>query len=316
MSSLDTALDELYALPLDEFTSARNALATRLKKEGDKKGAEQVKKLGKPTVSAWVVNQLHRERSAELEALIEAGDAMRSAQRSALRGEGGDELREASRAQREALSKLMRSSAQILEAAGHAASDATLDRVGVSLQALSAAGWGESQPGRLERDIEPPGFDALAGLLAGTPANAQRPAAPTKKKPERARVEPRGGDTEVEVSYEEGVDDKAEQRAAEQRAREQRAEAEALIEQAKKRARKLEREAEDAEQARARAEERARALREEAQEAARRAREVQERADAAADKTRAAAAEAKDAARSAAEATREVEAAEKALRKL
>jgi hypothetical protein len=52
--SLDSRVDELYQLPLDEFTAARNALAKSLKGEE----AESVKRLQKPTIVPWAVNQL------------------------------------------------------------------------------------------------------------------------------------------------------------------------------------------------------------------------------------------------------------------
>lgn len=303
MSDTDDAIDELYALPVEEFTAARNALAARLKKDGSKAEAEQVKRLAKPTVSAWVMNQLHRERASELDKLVQAGEAVRDAQSGALRGGGGDELRDASRAQREAQSRLMRAAAEILEAGGHAASAATLDRVSISLQALAATGWGDAQPGRLERDLEPPGFDALAGLLASTPPKQTRPSTTTRADKSKK------GEVDVEVSYE--GDALASAAAEQERAR--RAEAEAALEQAKKRAKKLARDAEEAEKTKARAEERSRALRDEAADARRRAEEAQERADAAAQKAEAAAEEVRAAKRSAAEAEREVAAAERAL---
>jgi hypothetical protein len=52
-------VDALFKLPLDEFTSARNALAAQLKKVGKQAEAIEVKALVKPSVSAWVVNQLY-----------------------------------------------------------------------------------------------------------------------------------------------------------------------------------------------------------------------------------------------------------------
>ena len=48
MSALDDKIDELYALPLADFTAARNALAKTLK--GDEAAA--VKRLEKPSVVA------------------------------------------------------------------------------------------------------------------------------------------------------------------------------------------------------------------------------------------------------------------------
>ena len=53
-------IDQLFALPLDEFTAARNELARRLKQDGDAEAAEGVRGLAKPTVAAWAVNQLAR----------------------------------------------------------------------------------------------------------------------------------------------------------------------------------------------------------------------------------------------------------------
>src|ERR671932_801348 len=50
-ADLDDDLDALYSGPLDEFVTARNALAGRLRKAGDREAAERVKKLPKPPVS-------------------------------------------------------------------------------------------------------------------------------------------------------------------------------------------------------------------------------------------------------------------------
>jgi hypothetical protein len=49
----DPSVDRLYELPLDEFVAARDALAKERKDPA-------VKKLRKPTVPAWAVNQLAR----------------------------------------------------------------------------------------------------------------------------------------------------------------------------------------------------------------------------------------------------------------
>ena len=52
--------DDLYALPLDGFTPARDARAKEFKAGGDKELAERVRKLKKPSTAAWVVNLLVR----------------------------------------------------------------------------------------------------------------------------------------------------------------------------------------------------------------------------------------------------------------
>ena len=54
-AKIEPQVDELYKLPLDEFTKARNTLAKTLSGT-DKKG---VAALVKPSVAMWVVNQLY-----------------------------------------------------------------------------------------------------------------------------------------------------------------------------------------------------------------------------------------------------------------
>ena len=56
-STLDPEIARLYAVPLAEFTPARNALAARLRKAGQADEAEAVKALRKPTPPVWAINQ-------------------------------------------------------------------------------------------------------------------------------------------------------------------------------------------------------------------------------------------------------------------
>ena len=103
---LETELDRLYGLPLDEFTSARNELAGRLKKAGQGDAAEAVHALRKPSVALWAVNQLARRNEEGLKALLDAGRALRRAQEQALRGKSSDALRAATAAERTAVREL------------------------------------------------------------------------------------------------------------------------------------------------------------------------------------------------------------------
>ena len=50
--TLESQIDKLYQIPLDEFTPARNALAKET-------GESEIKKLEKPNLAAWSVNQLY-----------------------------------------------------------------------------------------------------------------------------------------------------------------------------------------------------------------------------------------------------------------
>src|SRR5438067_13886485 len=94
---VDEAAEQLYGLPLDEFTSARNAATKELRDRGLTAEAEEVMALAKPSVSAWAVNQLTRRRHSDLDEFLEAAEAAREAQ---LGGQPG--AREAIKRQRDA----------------------------------------------------------------------------------------------------------------------------------------------------------------------------------------------------------------------
>ena len=81
-SKLESQIDELYQLPLDEFTNARNALAKTLS-GSDKK---TVASLVKPSVAMWIVNQLYWQDPATYKALVDASEKLRAAHRAALNG--------------------------------------------------------------------------------------------------------------------------------------------------------------------------------------------------------------------------------------
>ena len=81
-AKLEGEIDDLFRLPLAEFTGARNTLSARLKKEGRANDAERVKLLGKPPVSAWAVNQLYWDHRDAFDDLIATGKRLRPAQKS------------------------------------------------------------------------------------------------------------------------------------------------------------------------------------------------------------------------------------------
>src|SRR5688500_11417335 len=85
-SKLDTQMDALYKLPLDEFTNTRNALAKTLS-GADKK---DVTSLVKPSVAMWVFNQLYWQDAPTYKALVDASEKLRAAHRAALNGRGVD----------------------------------------------------------------------------------------------------------------------------------------------------------------------------------------------------------------------------------
>jgi hypothetical protein len=166
LATSDAEIDALFQLPLNEFTAARNALAAKLKKAGRADDAARVKGLAKPPVSAWAVNQLYWKHRDRFERLLSAGDRLRSAQASQLRGKGG-ELREPLEARRVALSELSQDATVLLREAGHAPSPDLMRRITTTLEALATYGSRDATraAGRLIDDIDPPGFEALASLV-------------------------------------------------------------------------------------------------------------------------------------------------------
>ena len=161
--SIEADIDALFKLPLGEFTSARNALSAQLKKDGRVAEAGAVKDLAKPSISAWAVNQLYWQQRKLFDRLLDAGERLRRAQ---LRG---DASRDASTARRDALAELARNAETLLRDGGYGATRDMLRRVTTTLEALSSFGSAPGPPpaGRLVDDVEPPGFEALAGFPQG-----------------------------------------------------------------------------------------------------------------------------------------------------
>jgi hypothetical protein len=161
-------IDELYEAPLDEFTALRNSLAKRT-------GDAGIKQLKKPSVAAWAVNQLARRREVDLQRLLRAGDALEAAQKEVVRGGDQRPFERARTDERDAVRRLRSAAAELLRAAGHPASDQTLERVAKTLHAGAATDEGRRmlREGRLSEELEPQGFDALAALT-GTSAPRRR----------------------------------------------------------------------------------------------------------------------------------------------
>ena len=169
---------ELYALPPEEFTSARNARAKALRKDEPDLAAE-LAKLPKPTAAAAAINRIARDDPSEVRALVQAGKALRSAQEAAVAGKSGGAVAEAARDHREAVERVRR------EARRLDVSAQTLDRVTATLRAASIDP--DLQPllerGLLARELEAAGFGLDPSLATGAPAAkpAPKPAGKAKQ---------------------------------------------------------------------------------------------------------------------------------------
>ncbi len=150
----DEALQELYQAPLSQFVAERKRLAGDLKSSGDAAGAKRLLERKRPTVSAWVVNQLYWHARDAFDQMLATAEQLRKGHL------------KASADHRDAIAKLRKRAATLLEDAGHAATEATLRRVTTTLAALAATGsWEPDLPGTLAADLDPPGFEAV-GIVA------------------------------------------------------------------------------------------------------------------------------------------------------
>ena len=165
---LEDELDALFRLRVAEFTAGRNALAAQLKKGGRRDESDLVKALVKPSISAWAVNQLYWQHREAFDRLIATGQRFRKAQTSGRPGKVAD-MREALDARREALAHLSDLATALLRDAGSGSTPETIHRITTTLEAMSAyASFPDAQrPGRLTRDVDPPGFESFASLIPG-----------------------------------------------------------------------------------------------------------------------------------------------------
>jgi hypothetical protein len=167
-SNLEDDVDALFRLPLTEFTSARNALAARLKKSGRGDEAVLVKALAKPSISAWAVNRLYWNHREAFDRVISSGERFHKAQASRGGGKVAD-MREALDARREALTHLSDLATSLLRDAGPNPSLDTIRRITTTLEAISVYASRRDGPraGRLTHDVDPPGFESLASFVPG-----------------------------------------------------------------------------------------------------------------------------------------------------
>jgi hypothetical protein len=187
-SSIDDRINQLYQLPLEEFTASRNALA----KEAGARAAE-VKKLEKPNLAAWTVNQLYwRERKA-YDDVIKAAERMRSVYKQMLGGKHVD-VRGAEDIHQEALKAAKQAARRILEDGGHPNPDAVMMPVAETLDALP----GDEPAGRLTKPLRRMGFNVLEGVPISGKVGPIKPKAPKETAPATAPTakERRAGETE------------------------------------------------------------------------------------------------------------------------
>lgn len=207
--------DHLYGLPLDEFTPARDALAARLRKEGDREAAAEVKKLRKPSLAAWAVNQVARRDHDDVKRLLDLREALeQAADASSLRG--------ASDERRRLIAALVARAEVVLDQAGRSSSATTIQAI---TQTFHAAGDEADRDalvhGRLTRELTPSGF---GGFALG---DFEEPASQSDPKLEQKRQRAQELAAEADQAEEEATRLEAQEAAAERALQRARAESDA-----------------------------------------------------------------------------------------
>ncbi|MFD5074147.1 hypothetical protein [Streptomyces sp. NPDC058371] len=181
---LDAVADELYGLRPEQFTATRNERVAAARTAGDRKLAEQISGLRRPSLSAWAGNLLVREQPDEVKPLIQLGEALRSAHHDL----DGDQLRRLTQQQRAVVRALSRQAAELAAEAGHPLADDAQREVQETLQAVladpdAAREWAA---GRLAKPLSPAvGFPAVGPATpsrgSGAPTATQKPPPPAKR---------------------------------------------------------------------------------------------------------------------------------------
>ncbi|MEY2569530.1 MAG: hypothetical protein QOE35_4059 [Actinomycetota bacterium] len=215
----DEQVDALYGLPLSEFVAARNALAKERKDAA-------LKKLPKPTATAWALNQLARHAPDDVESLLAAARKVGETQAGAVRGRGSAPFKEAVQAERDALAPLVTRARQLVRGESQVLKVADALRAAASDPALHD----ELRAGRLTEEPVAGGFGGGFGLgeLGGTGASTSEEDDDAERAAEQeARAERERREREQAADKAEQEADRLEARAtdAEQRAAQLRAEA-------------------------------------------------------------------------------------------
>ncbi len=172
-------LERLLGLPLDEFTAARTEAVKRLRKEGQADEAAELQAVKKPTAPVWALNQAARREPGDVRALVRAAERVRQDPAGGdadFRTHLGDVVREAERALAEAKHKL---------------SQETTRRITTTARAAAASLPNELIRGVLRDELEPSGFEAMAGMAPPPKPSASQKATAKKEDAaaKRKRVE-------------------------------------------------------------------------------------------------------------------------------
>jgi hypothetical protein len=240
LTQVDAVADQLYGLPPDEFSPARDEYIRQAREQHNQPLARELAKLRKPTLSAWLLNLLWRDQRPVMEQLFELAGELSQAQAEA----AGPALRELTAQRRQLENALLRQAAALAEQAGVRVSDSVVREAQETLTAALAVPEvaDELRKGRLVKPASYAGFGAAA-----PGAGAARQPTPTREPislaaAQRARAERRTDDNGRGASVREppapAQDDESSGREAEQLRAEEEARREREAEEQRRAARR------------------------------------------------------------------------------
>jgi DNA repair exonuclease SbcCD ATPase subunit len=177
-ANVESVAEDLYALPQAEFTAARDARSAAAKRDGDRVLADAIKKLARPTTAAWLANLLVRERTQQVEELLELGEAMREAQADL----AADQMRQLATQRRQIVSALGREAAKLASDQGQRVSRSIREEMEGTLEAaLADPAAGEAlRSGRLTTSLRYTGLGPVD--VDGAVAMSSKSMASTKQR--------------------------------------------------------------------------------------------------------------------------------------
>src|ERR1700688_3497887 len=178
--NLDEVAHELYGLPPEGFTEARNARAKEITAAGNRELATQVRRLPKPTVAAWLANVLVRTHVAKIAELVALGPELRAVQRRKVR----EDMRRVADRRRELTRELVAAASESAAEAGLSMGSQVQRQLEETLEAAVADEGSAAalQAGRLSGPLRFIGFGGAPSTESDIRrAPSPRPGAKTKK---------------------------------------------------------------------------------------------------------------------------------------
>jgi hypothetical protein len=156
---LDSIAEKLYGVSPDAFTSSRSAEVRAARGAGNRELAAAVGQLRRPTLGAWLANQLARECKDELEALLDLGTSMRKAQAAG----DGPELRLLARQRRQMVAGLVSEATRLARTRDQPLSENSTRELENTLEAAVATADAANalRSGRLNVGLTYSGFGSL-----------------------------------------------------------------------------------------------------------------------------------------------------------